>query len=824
MDAFLGKAGTPLRNIARHRAAIHSSAVDGDHTAQLVTDGIIHMDADRRVRCTAQHPAVDSPERESAENLFDGVVHTQYTTFHGAGWVQVRLPKANARRGVSQYLLTSAADAEAGDPAEWTLQGSDDGRHWKVLDIQERVRFCGRQRTRVFPLCRPAWYRYYRLDITGLRDPAAQSRDGRPILQLARFDLLDAANRTLVADDLPPDYFDSTWCADAADGVPQYVYVDLGTQSVVEAVRLFWPNENCAVQYDIQISDDAAGWRTVYAVENGTEGVAVCRLPEPVQTRFVRLFCRKSGGERYTLSEMEVYGCNALTYVPAPPLQPERNGVQRLRGGCWRVERRSEVTVRGEVIASAAYEDDDWLPAVVPGTVLASFCRAGAVPAVSAAEWAFSISARYFAADFWYRSRFALSEATAGKHVWLCFDGVFGKADIYFNGQRQGEIDGAFRRKRFDVTKCLRRGGENFLAVLVHAPTTAERVDREGRHRAEPTAAGAAESGTSAAPGLNSGFCGDVFLRATGDVCLADPLVTAEVSADHTRAALQVRAVLSNVAARPRRVTVKGVIEPSGTRFSKTLTLPARSSDAEYVLADAVLKDPRLWWPNTYGDQPLYTASLAVENARTGTVSDTATVSFGVRDLCREDGGGAVTSLKHVRSSYSRDGAPALYCNGVRIVCRGGERVMDELDPSASEEECDEWVRLYAEAGFTLIRHGADAPLPSAFYKACDQYGVFVWQEPRLGDAAEDAVRHLRRHPCAVIDDGRNDEEVPAAIRPDRQQTTTAWNSIRYSAVPSVHNPKEPDGCSGGGHPSPEAEGRNVLPFAVHIIAAAEGK
>lgn len=824
MDTFLGKAGVPLRNLARRRAAYHSSSTDYDHTAQLVTDGIIHMDADRRVRYTAQHPPADSPDREGLNSLFDGSVHTKYLTFHDTGWIQVRLPKANARRGVSGYLLTSADDEEGRDPAKWTLQGSDDGRHWKVLDVQENVYFCGRKRTRVFLLCRPAWYRYYRLNITGLRDPAARSRDGRPVMQLARFDLLDAANRTLLTDDLPPEHFDSTWCADASGGVPQYVYVDLGTDSAIEAVRLFWPDEDHATQYDIQISDDAERWETIYTEENGMGGVTVCRFPDPVRTRFVRLFCRRSGGDRYTLSEMEVYGTNVLVYTPEAQPQPEENGMQRLWGGNWRVERRSEVTACGEVLSTAGYADDDWLPATVPGTVLAAFQNAGAVPDWRIADHVFQISDRYFTADFWYRNHFYVPEEMAGKRVWLCFDAINWKADAYFNGRRLGNICGAFQRKRFDVTGQLRKGGENFLAVLIHAPDHPDRVDRKTQRyaghnggalvRDNPTiTASVGWDWVPTLPGRDIGIYGDVYLACSGDVSIADPLVTTRLSAHNTRAALRIRAVLSNASDRPHHVVVSGTIEPSGTRFSRAFMLPAHSSGEEYTLADnVILENPRLWWPNSYGDQPLYTATLTMKGARTRKPSDELTFSFGVRELRFDDNGyEPAADLKNAKFPHSRGGPLALYCNGVHIICRGGNWGMDDANLTASPADYDAKVRLHAEANFTMIRNWVGMTANPAFYDACDKYGILIWQDFWLANPvdkeqgapddacnpddeamflsnAEDTVRRIRRHPSVAVYCGRNEGPPPDSLNMALQELTDEWDGSRYYTAFSADN------------------------------------
>lgn len=77
------------------------------------------------------------------------------------------------------------------------------------------------------------------------------------------------------------------------------------------------------------------------------------------------------------------------------------------------------------------------------------------------------ISDSFFQADFWYRNEFSVPPAFSGKKVWLNFDGINWKAEIFLNGQRLGGIEGAFMRGRFDVTSKLLAARKNALAVRI---------------------------------------------------------------------------------------------------------------------------------------------------------------------------------------------------------------------------------------------------------------------------------------------------------------------------------------------------------------------
>jgi predicted alpha-1,2-mannosidase len=84
-------------------------------------------------------------------------------------------------REVTLMTLTSAVDKPA--PADWKLDGSDDGRHWQTLDERQHEIFAWPLQTRAFAVHAPARHAYYRLRIHA----------GGPTRALSEIELLDAA-------------------------------------------------------------------------------------------------------------------------------------------------------------------------------------------------------------------------------------------------------------------------------------------------------------------------------------------------------------------------------------------------------------------------------------------------------------------------------------------------------------------------------------------------------------------------------------------------------------------------------------------------------
>jgi beta-glucosidase len=93
------------------------------------------------------------------------------------------------------------------------------------------------------------------------------------------------------------------WASSWSD--PQWIYVDLGGSYNINSVVLTW--EAYGKNYEIQISDNASQWKTIYSTENGHGGVETIHLSDI--GRYVRLYINKRVTEYGdSLFEFEVYG------------------------------------------------------------------------------------------------------------------------------------------------------------------------------------------------------------------------------------------------------------------------------------------------------------------------------------------------------------------------------------------------------------------------------------------------------------------------------------------------------------------------------------
>ena len=142
------------------------------------------------------------------------------------------------------------------------------------------------------------------------------------------------------------------------------------------------------------------------------------------------------------------------------------------------------------------------------------------------------------------------------------------------------------------------------------------------------------------------------------------------------------------------------------------------------------MKNPRLWWPNGYGEQPLYDLSLVLETG--GVTSDEKTVPFGVRQVTTElhkytlpqgtmagKSVGYGTVQPHEDDSHGR----RILVNGQRIFCRGGY-VQPEILFDWDADRMDTEMRYFAEANMNLIYFEDIPNPPQAWMEACDRRGI----------------------------------------------------------------------------------------------------
>jgi hypothetical protein len=476
--------------------------------------------------------------------------------------------------------------------------------------------------------------------------------------------------------------------------------------------------------------------------------------------------------------------------ISAPVAKPAYAGPALVADGAdaWTLKRWSlveapKVAQDGAAVSAPAFETKDWYAATVPGTVLTTLVDRGVYPDPDYGLNNTAIPESLNKQAYWYRSGFEAPAATAGKHLLLTFKGVNYAAEIWLNGEKLGDLKGAFIRGQFDVTGKL-KPGQNALAVKVSPPP------HPGLAQEESLTAGVGENGGMMAldgptfiasegwdwiPSVrdrNTGLWQDVVLTASGEARLGDAhVVTTLPKADNSLADIEITAPVMNLADHPVRATVTAAFD--GVSVSKTVTLAPGAgsvllSPAEFPQLSVA--HPKLWWPNGYGDPALHDLSLSV--AVDGQASDRKTVRFGIRQITydlslmnpsghlrrvevdfskarqlgqtitdgshegiRKVADGWATSLTAqgdaspaVRDSDDASLTPYLVIrvNGVRIAAKGGNWGTDDWRKRVDRARLEPYFRLHKEAHLNIIRNWVGQNTEEAFYDLADEYGLLV--------------------------------------------------------------------------------------------------
>lgn len=101
---------------------------------------------------------------EGSKKLVDGDYNSKFLTggFPQDFWVQLAFPSAQI---LGAYTITSGNDAPERDMKDWTLEGSNDGATWTVLDTRTGETFSDRNFTKRYEFSNTTAFTQYRINV-----------------------------------------------------------------------------------------------------------------------------------------------------------------------------------------------------------------------------------------------------------------------------------------------------------------------------------------------------------------------------------------------------------------------------------------------------------------------------------------------------------------------------------------------------------------------------------------------------------------------------------------------------------------------------------
>jgi beta-mannosidase len=331
--------------------------------------------------------------------------------------------------------------------------------------------------------------------------------------------------------------------------------------------------------------------------------------------------------------------------------------------------------------------------------------------------------------EWWYRKHFHAGPQAAGAVSRIVFDGADYFATVWLNGQLLGSHEGTYTGFSFDVTKLLRYGGDNVIAVVVTHPWVPK-----GRALLEYLNGDFSMAYPSndvvlkkppyfidmswdALPAQGNatyvmGIWRSIHVRTSSPVTIEDLSVETQSIAADGSATLHIGVTLNNAGQETATRTVSLRLMPDNFEGAAqelpamTLTAAPGETRAE---AEVHVPQAHLWWSWDKGPQNLYRLEAATAAGK-GQWGARRSVIFGIRTI-------------------TRDANMAYWLNGKKMFVKASWFSMEDFyrsTPTAESYERD--LRLFRDANFNLLVNFTVVEKP-AFYDLCDRLGILVVAE-----------------------------------------------------------------------------------------------
>ena len=330
----------------------------------------------------------------------------------------------------------------------------------------------------------------------------------------------------------------------------------------------------------------------------------------------------------------------------------------------------------------------------------------------------------------WYRYELTPKDEWKGKRIVLDFQGIMLVGDVYLNGQRIGGTDYGYLGFDIDLSKLLKWGQTNEIAVKADTqnPSNSRWFTGAGLYRDVNLIVTNKDLFFPRHP---------LFIRTQGN---KEVKIKAEIINQQKVAKGQTAAKMP-VGVRILDADGKVVAEQKND-----IHFNAKWRDREYELPSISLENAKLWSP----DSPyLYTAEVTLYDSE-GNIADQIKEPFGVRTI-------EIIPQK------------GLLVNGKKVLLKGyaNHHTLGALGAAAYPRAIEKRLKLMKKFGMNHIRTSHN-PYSEDFLKLCDKYGILVvdelydkWLTQYAGGRVEweslwqkdvpEWVKRDRNHPSVVL-------------------------------------------------------------------------
>ncbi len=386
----------------------------------------------------------------------------------------------------------------------------------------------------------------------------------------------------------------------------------------------------------------------------------------------------------------------------------------------WRLIRDDSARADNIDVPATALGDKGYAIARMPSTVLNALSKAGVYKDIYFGDNLFRVDKDLWKHQWWYQTGLTVPEGH--ERYTLIFNGINYQAEIWLNGQRVAGPDGITgmsRKYEFDVTKYVRPGKDNLLAVKVTpeqrtpALTVGDNLKRGGGEGVDIAETWAdwlnlkymddPKAGATFVPDKNAGIWRKVYLTYGGDVAVRNPYVQTDLQVPELKSAkLKVYADLVNRSPEPVTGVLSGEITREGKpdiHFEKTVALKGNEAREESFTPEEIkaltVSKPDVWWPYIWGKPNLYNLKMSFSIG--DKTSDKAAIDFGIRKITQH------RDNTKLFPEFPNPGAFYIKINGRDYLIRGGDYSPDLLydnDPQRDRAT----IHYVKDLGLNMLR------------------------------------------------------------------------------------------------------------------------
>lgn len=401
-------------------------------------------------------------------------------------------------------------------------------------------------------------------------------------------------------------------------------------------------------------------------------------------------------------------------------------------------------------------EEGECIETKVPGSVCAAFLSAGKLEDPYWRDNEKKILP-VMEKDYWFTRTFSVDEQVLSmQEKLLRFEGIDTIAEIYLNGALVGRTENMHRCYEFPVTDMLKQG-KNDLKIKIFSPVKYIRQEYEKCY---------VDGSTDAMEGFphirkahcmfgwdwgaripDSGIFRDVSLIGY-DRGLLDSVYILQYHEDG-KVRLCFEPETKQTKSEGKEELLVTVTDPEGRSW-------------ETRQGTIVIEEPKLWWPNGYGAQPLYTvrAELIID----GELQDVWEKRIGLR----------VLTMHREKDEWGESFAAEV--NGTCIFSMGADYIPeDSIFPRINEKRTRRLLEDCVAANFNTVRIWGGGYYPDDyFFDICDELGLLVWHDFMFACAIYELtekfeenitqeliynIKRLRHHPSIALWCGNNEME-----------------------------------------------------------------